>query len=219
MQTPSSRHPQALPHPQKLERLCQALATLDAVMSPEWDGRFYSFNAAWAGGQRMASMRDGSGDEFYIVFEAGRAFIKGLAHERSEAVERYSLEIAKAQVPEVFDECLEEPAFTPEYTSFVLWHTEDASGWSALDLGLHAHVEGQQGDPDGSADLLAILAGAPEQYVEFADWYFEVEVPLDAVRRVYAHEPLSEALVRELNPETSLDEIREDLEEIGYPLA
>lgn len=188
-----------------------ALATLDAVLCAEWEGRFYSFNAAWAGGQRMASMRDGSGDEFFIVFEAERAFIKGLAHERSEAVERYSVEIAKGQVPDVFDDCLEEPAFTPEYTSFVLWNLGQA--WSALDLGLP-----DAGDPDGSADLLGILAGAPEQYVEFASWYFETDVPLEAVQRVYAHEPLSEALVALLNPEASLEEIREDLEEIGYPL-
>lgn len=189
-----------------------ALATLDAVLCAEWEGRFYSFDSAWAGGQRMASMRDGSGDEFYIVFEAERAFIKGFAHERSEAVKRYSLEIAKAQVPDVFDACLEEPAFSPEHASFVLWNLGQA--WRALDLGLP-----KEGDPDGSGDLLSILAGAPAQYVEFASWYFEVDLPLEAVQRVYAHEPLTEELVALLNPETSLDEIREDLEEIGYPLA
>lgn len=180
-------------------------------MCPEWDGRFYSFNATWAGGQRMASMRNGSGDEFYIVFEAGRAFIKGLAHEKADAVDRYSLEMAKALVPEVFADCLEEPAFTPEYACFVLWNLGDA--WAALDLGLPA-----SDDPDGSADLLKIFAGAPEQYVEYADWYFETEIPLEAVKRVYAHEPLSEELVASLNPDVSLDDLLEDLEEIGYPL-
>lgn len=183
-------------------------------MCQEWDGRYYSFNAAWAGGQRMASMRDGSGDEFFIVFEAGRAFIKGFAHERSDAIQRYSLEIAKAQVPEVFAACLEEPAFTPDYASFVLWHPGGEAGWSALELGLP-----DAGDPDGSADLLAILAGSPEQYVAFAAWYFESEVPLAAVERVYGNEPLSKALVQQLNPELALEEILEDLEEIGYPLA
>src|SRR5262245_26616422 len=45
-----------------VERVSQSIAVLDAILSPEWEYRFFSFNAAWdlANHERMASMRDGS---------------------------------------------------------------------------------------------------------------------------------------------------------------
>ncbi len=63
----------------------KALAALDLVLSPEWEYRYYSFNAAWSPNEQMASMRNGSGDEWWLVFHAdGWAALKGLDHE-SEA--------------------------------------------------------------------------------------------------------------------------------------
>jgi hypothetical protein len=35
---------------------------LDAIVCPEWEHRYYSFNANWAADEVMGSMRDGSGD-------------------------------------------------------------------------------------------------------------------------------------------------------------
>jgi hypothetical protein len=46
---------------------------LDAIMSPEWEWRYYSFDSRWGPGEEMASMRNGSGDAYSIVFSsAGR---------------------------------------------------------------------------------------------------------------------------------------------------
>ena len=72
-------------------------------------------------------------------------------------------------------------------------------------------------DPDGSVELLAIYGGDPKAYVRHAKHYFEVTLPLAAVKRIYAQEPLDEELVEELNPEASLDDLEEDLETIGWP--
>ena len=45
----------------------QSLAMLEAIVSPDdWDMRLYSFDAHWAPGERMASMRNGLGDEYFI---------------------------------------------------------------------------------------------------------------------------------------------------------
>jgi hypothetical protein len=66
-----------------LKKLCQSLATLDAIMSPEWEYRYYSFNSKWAEGEMMASMRNGSGDEYFILFNSEGAIMKGFAHESS----------------------------------------------------------------------------------------------------------------------------------------
>lgn len=72
---------EAIPDISSLKKLSQSLATLDAIMSPEWDYRYYSFNSNWATGEMMASMRNGSGDEYFILFNSQGAIMKGFAHE------------------------------------------------------------------------------------------------------------------------------------------
>jgi hypothetical protein len=72
-------------------------------------------------------------------------------------------------------------------------------------------------DPDGSADLLSILDGDPEQYCRFAADYFERGVARADIAAIYAHTPLSEALVRRINPAVTLASLAEDIQEIGYP--
>ncbi len=57
----------ALPDIEGLRKLTQSLAMLDAIMSPEWEYRYYSFNSKWDDGEMMASMRNGSGDEYFIL--------------------------------------------------------------------------------------------------------------------------------------------------------
>lgn len=60
----------SLPDIEDLRKLTQSLAMLDAIMSPEWEYRYYSFNSKWGEGEMMASMRNGSGDEYFILFDS-----------------------------------------------------------------------------------------------------------------------------------------------------
>ena len=77
----STRHLLSLPDIPTLRRLTQSLALLDAILSPDWQMRYYSFNSRWAQGQMMASMRDGSGDNWFLLFCQAGAILKGFAHE------------------------------------------------------------------------------------------------------------------------------------------
>ena len=74
-------------------------------------------------------------------------------------------------------------------------------------------------DPDGSEELLSILDGRAESYQKWAAEYFERDVSLVIVREIYRRTPLSEEVVRQLNPVTSLAKLAADIAEIGYPLA
>ncbi len=82
MSRPSTRS-LALPSPSILERLSQSLATADAILSPEWEGRYYSFDNNWdtAKTLRMGSMRNGCGDDYFILFSSAGVALKGFAHE------------------------------------------------------------------------------------------------------------------------------------------
>ena len=69
-----------LPEIEVVRAWTRSLAVLDAVMSPEWESRYFSFDTAW-GVDEMAPMRKGSGDEYSIVFDRHGAFIRGFDHE------------------------------------------------------------------------------------------------------------------------------------------
>jgi hypothetical protein len=199
-----------LPDIATLRRLTQALATLDAVLSPEWESRYYSFNAGWSAGEQMASMRDGQGDHWFALFCPAGVALLGLAHEAPS----YRMD---APQPWVFDQLpaefhantLNEPAFDTGNATFCIWRLA-GEGWRC------GRRDAEQPD-DGSAELLDILAGDPAQYVEFAARYYEIELRLEDVAALYRHEPLTPEFVARLNPEIDYAALRDDLREIGYP--
>jgi hypothetical protein len=77
----STRNLTDLPDIRGFRRLTRSLATLDAIMSPEWESRYYSFDSHWGDGQMMASMRNGSGDHWFALIAAAGVALHGLAHE------------------------------------------------------------------------------------------------------------------------------------------
>lgn len=119
--------PDLLPSIAELRRIAQSLAVLDAILCPDWEYRYYSFNSRWGFGDEMASMRNGSGDEWFPL--------------------------------------------------------------------------------------------GPSGYSEWADEYYEVCVDRPAVSMTFAHQPLTEALVRSLNPEADPLFAFGEAEEVGYARA
>ena len=87
---PSTRNLAALPDAGKLKAICQSLAMLDAIIYPQWEGRYYSFNTEWDDEIALASMRDGSGDDYFILFVPSGVIIKGFAHESNMSLYRVS---------------------------------------------------------------------------------------------------------------------------------
>ena len=96
----STRELTRLPDLRSFRRLTRALALLDAIMSPDWEYRYYSFNAHWAEGEMMASMRNGSEDHWFALLCPAGVALHGLAHEaasrRHDAAQR---DLARASIP------------------------------------------------------------------------------------------------------------------------
>jgi hypothetical protein len=212
----STRDLHLLPDVDRLRALLQSLAMLDAILSPEWESRYYSFNARWAKGQQMGSMRDGCGDDFFALFSAAGCFLKGFAHEAP--MSPYGRRPKKVwpgvldSVPAAFAACLKEPAFSIADTTFCIWRRYSDGSWQC------GAIEFPAGnDPDGSQSLLSILDGRAESYKRWAEDYYERSVTLAAVRQVYGHQPLTARLVQRLNLEMGLGELVTDVDEIGYP--
>jgi hypothetical protein len=213
----STRDLSPLPDIDGLRRTLQSMAMLDAILCPEWGSRYYSFNAAWAPGEHMGSMRNGSGDDFFAHFGPAGCWLKGFAHEYPMSPYREDPPrpwpgVLDA-VPAEFAECLREPAFSVEAVTFCIWRQRGDEVWQVGPVEFPpAHP-----DPDVSGYLLGILDGRPESYQAWATDYYERDVELAAVEEVYRHRPLTPELVARLNPEVSLGELVEDISEVGYP--
>jgi hypothetical protein len=201
--------------PELLKRT-KALAALDLILSPEWEYRYYSFNSAWSPGEKMASMRNGCGDEWWLVFHTEDwAALKGLNHE-SEAWtgKREELSAAiRAVMPPDLSAFSKEPAFRWDSTGFAYFCLPPKSKWiRANDLTQFSGLDA------GEDDLLCHLSGDPSDYSSFAEDYYERAVSVNMVADIFLHAPITEQLVSSLNPDITLKDISNELfAEIGYP--
>ena len=208
----STRNPGERPDIPTFRRLTRSLAVLDAILSPAWEYRYYSFDSHWAPGELMASMRNGQGDQWFASISASGIILFGLDHESPMYRPDNPWPGVLDGIPPEFTPFRDEPAFDTRNTTFCIWRRAAAPAWE------HGPVHFPPGDdPDGSADLLRHLDGQPETYVAFAAEYYEVAVPLDAVAAIYRHEPITDALVARLNPTLSVHDLASDLAEIGFP--
>lgn len=214
----STRDLRSLPDAAHLRRVLQSMAVLDAILSPEWEFRYYSFDSRWGDDQQMGSMRDGSGDDLFVHFGTAGCWIKGFAHE--SPMSPWMQEPTRVwpgvldAVPPEFADCLAEPAFNVGDTTFCIWRRHGDPNWAT---GPVHFPDGE--DPDGSELLLSGLDADPATYRTYAHAYYERDVSLDAVRHIYAHRPLTQAIVAALNPEVTMSDLAKDAAGIGYATA
>lgn len=189
---------------------------LDAILSPDWEYRYYSFNSKWAPDEMMAGMRNGSGDEYFISFNSAGAIIKGFDHE--SPMSPYATESQATwpgvldDVPTEFQAFLTEPALSIQDTTFCIWREHSDSTWQTGKIRYP-----NTADPDGSEGLLFILDGDPKTYQALAEEYYEQKIDLAAVAHIYEHKPLTSEIVSRLNADFTIEELKEEIAEIGYP--
>jgi len=215
---PSSRNPQRLGTPHELEAKCLSTAVLEAILCPEWEIRYYSFDAKWSEGERLASMRNGQGDHYIIVFSEHGVYLQGFAHESPMSPWREDPPVLwlglHEGLPEQLQQYRDEIAFRQDEVTFCLWWDNSRPGWQC---GVKAWPEH---GGDGSENLLVMQGEGPEYYKTWAEEYHfecERELPLGLVKAVYAQRELSAEEIRALNPEADIDEVRAELAEMGYP--
>ena len=209
----STATPERIPEIETLRRLTKSVAMLDAIVCPEWEYRYFSYDSKWAPGEEMASMRDGCGNDWFLLFDRHGAALKGLAHEYPLASDASFAARIQQTVPAEFSSFLKEPAFSMDMASFCIWRRTTDNGWTVVTPA----KGGVSPEDDGSADLIDVFDGNPETYRAWAVHYYDREIPASAVEAIYEHQALSNQLVASLNEELSLPDVLSDAMQIGYP--
>lgn len=211
---------EALPDIPTLRDRCRSLAMFETVLNPDGE-RYYSFSRTRSETEEIASMRNGSGDEFDVIFSPAGAYVRGFDHESamSPYVDDEPWPGVVDSVPEVFRNCVEEPAFTDDGMPVVtacMWREAGSEHWRAGVI----YFPEDSDDPDGSGWLFNLLVDAsPTAFQKFAEDYYEIPVDIEAVRHAYALRPLTQEVVTALNDKVSLAGIAEAAAAIGYAIA
>jgi hypothetical protein len=213
-----------LPAIEVVRRWSQSLAVLDAIVCAEREYRYFCFDEGFGPGQALASMRNGSGDEYSITFTGDGAFLRGFDHESPLSP---FIQTPPALwpglltgLPAAFAAVAQQPAFTlggVPMVTVALWRLPRDKQWHHGQAAYPQAWEDEHADPDGSDWLFAQLDGRADSYLQHASEYFERQLPTEAVTAVIEHRPVTAALVRALNPERSHHDLTGDLNRIGYP--
>ncbi|WP_316845805.1 hypothetical protein [Pedobacter psychrodurus] len=205
----STKNISLLPDRKSLETICKAISVLDAIMCQEWQYRYYSYQSEWDTNEQCFQMRNGSGDEMHILFREDGCAINGFAHE----YEQHDKAKLTANLPAIFDDFIFGEPVASIGTTFCLWTTE-LKNWQV----------GQIEDfDDHSEEMLNILDGQPQTYLDWATDYFEESynesgIPFDTVSKIYLGQILTKEMVLSIVEEIEdWEQLESDLKEISYP--
>ncbi|MEN0066044.1 MAG: hypothetical protein AAGA48_28135 [Myxococcota bacterium] len=209
---------QLLPSSAEARQWFQAAAMLDSMLAMDEASSVYRFDSAWAPRQGLASMQNGSGDHFFIVFGDGSAWLKGFDHESQMSPFReepprlwpglFSL------LPNCLMALLKEPAFAVDCTTFCTWNLGDGHGWT------HDYLELPNGlDPDGATHLTSPLLHGRQGYLEHCKDYFEVGMEDEVLQHFFGLSPLSRKQFDALPTAVDWPAAVSNAVAIGYPVA
>lgn len=240
----STRDLSLLPDVATLKRITQSMSLICEVLTSQWEGMIpeYYFQTNWSSDCQAAHMDNLEGDLWHLLFYPTGAVMLGFFHEAEMSPwGPHQDEIWEGMyegLPSEFQDILTEPAFeADEAVTFCIWRKYSDPVWQhgpirfpfrpgdETGLVVLNQAEGIFHDYlDGSAQALSMLDGNPQRFWEWAnEGHYDPDaphdIPLAVVEAIFAHQPLTQAMVEALKPGLKLESIRDTLLETGYPLA
>jgi hypothetical protein len=182
-----------------LKTKLRACAAADAILSPAWEFRYFSYDCNWGPGEETASLRNGEGGAWFVLFFGDRIGYKCISP--GDGLIDTLAEI-KAAIPKEFQSFLAEPAFYENEASRIMLF--DNGEWMEYGLDKIKNM----------LDLETIGNWKAEDYRAWAREYYEREIELEPLQAVFDLR-ISDAVVKKLNPECSLKKLAKDLAGIG----
>lgn len=196
-----------------LMKLMKIHAALNIVLCPDEWLRYHSFVPEWNENVSMAKIDNGAGDHLFILFSPQGTIIKGFDHESElspYAHDEHELWPGIYEgVPDELFSLLEDEAIESEDVTFCFWREGSDSTWQK------GKVVIPEGVDDGSSILVGSIYHTPENFVEFAENYFELTLSLDIVAKIYDGVTITAEMIRMLNHESNAARVLLELESLG----
>ena len=184
---------------ENLTNKIKCLALLDAIVEPEWEYRYFSYDSNWSDIEEMGSMRDGCGGTWFLWTSGDLAGYKCVSPEDGLMKD---LEEAKLKAPEAYEPFITEPAFSMDHATSI-WYLEDCK-WTKYGKKVEWII-----------DLETISSWGAGEYVSWATDYYEHEIDLAAAEEVFS-KGFSEKTAKRLNKERDISELKKEISEIGF---
>ena len=195
--------------PQELSHQLKCMAVLDIIMNSEEDAWLRRVQKYSSEGEAYC-FSNGSGDEMDIFFEENGVFIRGFDHENDlnqfgadEWDDSFFAE-TYAGIPENFLEIYEDGE-QKEYMTFCMWYDYGAACW---------RQNITEGDDGGKDFLLSCICKNAEEWAEWAEYYYEADIDLEVVRKVYSGGKLTAEDIKRLNEERDAKEALSEIEAV-----
>lgn len=202
-----------LPEPERLRKVVRILAALDMIMCQEEWLRVHRYETGSSDGDGVGMIDNGAGDHLFVNFSKEGTLIKGFDHESlysPYAQDEYGI------WPGMYDGMplsllayLDDEMFEKEDVTFCLWREPRDTVWKSGEF-----IRPDEWD-DGKEFLLGYLYATPEAYTEWATYYYEKEINLEAVKRVYSEAAITAGTIVDLNSERNIEEVLQDLKNLG----
>ena len=181
-----------------VKRKFKKLAALDAILSPEWDYRYYSYNSKWSDLIEMASMRDGCGNEWFLWLTDCHAAYKMFSKDDGYID---SPEALLKTLPNEYEHFVNEPAFSLDTISRIGYLNNGEWIYLGIDVKYLPLVE-------------RIYSMSKDDYFKWAYEYFEISVDTLLADAIWA-DPASLPTAKLINTDLDIDAFKLDLIEIG----
>ena len=205
----STKDLSTLPDTGRLKNFCKGLAALDIIMlEEEWSFiRHYTYNPTWRKGKEAFFATDGSDQSMIVMFAPEGYVINGVDSELYDWEKKLpNIEDLTEGMPSTLQKLMNSREVKKMKSTFCVW-TEDGTTWNCNPIN----------GKDASEDLLSMIDGNPQTYVEYGKWH-SADLPLEVVGQLCEGVPLAKEMILALNPKRSeWDEIKAGLDRIGYP--
>lgn len=188
----STKDLSGLPNAERLKNFCKGLAALDIIMvEEEWSFiRHYTYNPAWRKGKEAFFATDGSDQSMIVMFAPEGCVINGVDSELYDWEKKLPrIEDLTDGMPPALQKLMGSREVKKMKSTFCVW-TEDGITW---------YCNPMDGE-DASKDLLPLIDGDPQTYVEYGKWFYPADLPLETVRQLADGVPVTKELVIALNP-------------------
>jgi len=205
----STKEPNLLPGRKNLQTICKAISVLDAILSPEWEYRYFSYNSKWAKDEEFFELRDGEGSHMLVLFHKKGCVINGFDPDFQG---RDKNKLTKG-LPEVYKEFIFGEPVKSIGTTFCIW-TNESEEWQVGEINNY---------DDNSEEFLSFFEDDPQTYIDWATDYFEglykkSGIDENTVEKIYNGETLTKEMVLTIVDKLEdWKQLEADLKEINYP--